>query len=144
VPGVERLDFRAEGYWTDLPGLRNTPGTWYFNNHYVSGYTNEGFLLGHPVGREGSGYTLKTTYWFTPQSTLTLGYRHVHVNPEFLQGGSIEDYNARGRWHIRDQLTIEAGVQYEHWRFPLLAPTQQTNVSSTIGIRFEPARWRMK
>jgi hypothetical protein len=143
IPGLERLDFRGEGYWTDLPGLRNLPGTWYFNNHYLSGYTNEGFLLGHPVGRQGRGYSLKGTYWFAPQTNVGVGYRHIRVNPDFLQGGDIDDYTAKGKWHPRDEWTVDGGLQYERWRFPLLASGRQSNVTTWLQVTFTP-KWSLK
>jgi membrane-associated phospholipid phosphatase len=145
VPGISKLDLRGEGYFTDLPDLQGI-GVWYFNNHYLSGFTNNGFLLGHPVGRQGAGYTVKSTYWFTPRNTLTLGYRHIRVNPDFLEGGMIRDYSARGKWKFGSQISLDAAMQYEHWRFPILAPTQQTNMSGSIGIIWEPKRrwWRAR
>jgi membrane-associated phospholipid phosphatase len=142
VPKIPKLDLRGEAYYTDLPGLRGT-GVWYFNNHYLSGYTNEGFLLGHPVGRQGYGYTVKSTYWFAPRKTVTFGYRRVLANHDFLEGGSINDYSARAKWRLCDDINVDAGLQYEQWRFPLLAPTQQTNVTGSIGVVFTPKwRWR--
>ena len=142
LPGLAKLDLRGEGYYTDLPGLRLTGG-WYSNNHYLSGYTNEGFLLGHQIGRQGAGYTLKSTYWLTPRDTATVGYRHIRINPDFLEGGKIDDYWAKGRWHVRDELTVDVGWQYERWHLPLLAGSQRSNHVGTIGVLYEPKwRWR--
>lgn len=138
IPGIEKLDFRGEGYWTDLPGLINRPGTWYHNNLYLSGYTNEGFLLGHPVGRQGSGFTVKSTYWFTPLNTISGGYRHVRAARFFLQGGTIDDYFARGSWKVSDKLSVDGRVQYENWRFPLLSPGRRNNVSVTFEVKWAP------
>jgi hypothetical protein len=143
VPGIEKLDFRAEGYFTDLPGFRGGPGTWYSNNHYLSGFTNEGFLLGHPVGRQGRGYSLGSTYWFGPQSAVSFLYRNVIANEVFLQGGRIEDYAARAKWLVRQNWTLNGGVQLERWNFPVLAPTRQTNVSVNLGVMFTP-NWKMR
>jgi hypothetical protein len=139
VPGVPKLDIRAEGYFTDLPGLRFT-GYYYANGRYLNGYTNEGFILGHTVGRQGRGYTLKSTYWFSPRNTATLGYRHVKVNHDFLLGGYIDDYFIKSKWQIREEWNVEGGVQYEHWRYPLVAVNQQTNISTTVGVVFTP-KW---
>lgn len=141
VPGIEKLDIRAEGYFTDLPGLRLT-GYYYANGRFLSGYTNENFILGHPAGREGRGYTLRSTWWFSPKNTTTIGFRHVKANKDFLEGGYIEDYFIRGKWQVKDEWNVQAGVQYEHWMFPLIAPTVQTNITATIGVVFTP-KWRL-
>jgi hypothetical protein len=106
----------------------------------LNGYTNEGFILGHTVGRQGRGYTLKSTYWFSPRNTATLGYRHVKVNHDFLLGGYIDDYFIKSKWQIREEWNVEGGVQYEHWRYPLVAVNQQTNISTTVGVVFTP-KW---
>jgi membrane-associated phospholipid phosphatase len=143
VPGLEKLDIRAEGYYTDLPGLRTTPGTWYFNNHYLSGYTNEGNILGHPVGRQGRGYTLTSTYWIAPQKTATLGFRHAKIGDPFLQGGYIDDYFARTNWKFSEKWNVRATLQYEQWRFPLLAPARKANVTVSFELIYKP-RWKLR
>src|SRR5207244_2213697 len=52
LPGVPKMDFRVEGVYTDLPNLRGA-GVYYFNTRYLSGFTNEGNIMGDWVGREG-------------------------------------------------------------------------------------------
>ena len=143
-PLVEKLDFRGEGYWTDLPGLRNIPGTWFFNTHFLSGFTNEGNLLGHPVGRQGYGYTVRSTYWFDPEKTVTAGYRRVKVNRVFLNGGEINDYFGEARWKVNDEWKLQAGMQYEQWQFPILAAGQKNNLTTTVQVTFTPSKLRLK
>ena len=53
VPGLNKLQLRAEGGYTDLPGL--VCCEFYSNAHYNSGYTNLGQIIGSWVGRQGRG-----------------------------------------------------------------------------------------
>ncbi|HEY2913752.1 MAG TPA: capsule assembly Wzi family protein, partial [Candidatus Angelobacter sp.] len=48
VPGVPHLDMRVEASYTNLPGLIQTPegGFFYWNDRYLDGYTNKGFIIG--------------------------------------------------------------------------------------------------
>jgi hypothetical protein len=68
----------------------------------------------------------------------------VKANQEFLQGGHIDDYWARANWKVGTQWSIDASVQYEHWQFPALAPTLQTNVTTSVGVVFQPGKWNLK
>ena len=47
-PKIPKLDFRAEGIYTDPPGIRaGLPhGFFYWNDRFLSGYTNDGSLIG--------------------------------------------------------------------------------------------------
>jgi membrane-associated phospholipid phosphatase len=139
LPHLERLDLRAEGYYTDLPGLRKR-GIFFANEHYLSGFTNEGNLLGHPVGRQGLGYTVSAQYWFDAQKKVKIGHRHVEANQDFLEGGEINDFYAQGTWQVRDEWQVQGGIQHERWQFPALAPNERTNVTTTIGVIFTPRK----
>lgn len=139
LPHLERLDLRAEGYYTDLPGLRKR-GIFFANEHYLSGFTNEGNILGHPVGRQGLGYQVSAQYWFDAQKKVKFGHRHVEANKDFLEGGEINDYYAQGTWQVRDEWQVQGGIQHERWQFPALAPNERTNVTTTFGVVFTPKK----
>jgi membrane-associated phospholipid phosphatase len=137
LPKLERLDVRAEGFYTDLPGLRKR-GIFFANEHYLSGFTNEGNILGHPVGRQGLGYQVSGQYWFGAQKKVKFGHRHVEANEDFLQGGEINDYYAQATWQVREEWQVQGGLQHERWQFPALAPNERTNVTTTFGVVFTP------
>jgi membrane-associated phospholipid phosphatase len=140
IPKLNRLDLRAEGYYTDLPGLRAT-GFFYSNFRFISGYTNRGNLLGHPVGRQGSGYRVASTYHFTPQNTISASFRHNAVSPQFIQnGGSLSDYSVQWRWRIRSEWETLGRMQYERWKFPVIAASPQTNFSTMVQLTYWPKR----
>jgi hypothetical protein len=137
LPKIPRVDLRVEGIYTDIPNLGN-PGVEYFNTHYLSGYTNYGQIVGNAIGREGRGINAWTTYRFTATSNIQLHYRNQHVNPEFLEGGYLRDYDASGTFGNVYGLVLGAAVRYEHWNFPLLSPSPQSNVSAAVQISFRP------
>jgi hypothetical protein len=129
------MDFRAEGVVTPE---RLFPGFYYFNVHYLSGYTNDRQLMGSWIGRQGNGVQLWSTYWFSARSKLQASYRAVSVDPSFLQGGSAHDFSVAAQVPLRPDLLLEGAVQYERWRFPLLAAGATNDVSSFLQLTFTP------
>jgi hypothetical protein len=101
-------------------------------------------LLSTWLGREGTGGQAWATYWFNPESTLMLGYRTVKVSHFFVpQGLSQEDLFAKLRYQWRNGLALEAMLQTERWRAPVLASTAQTNVVSQVQVSFRPKSWKL-
>ncbi len=140
LPGVPKLDFRAEGAVTPD---RLFPGFFYFNVHYLSGYTNDRQLLGSPIGRQGSGFQLWSTYWFSGRSTIQASYRSAWVDRDFLQGGYTKDASLTAQVPVRPDLLLSAAVQYERWRFPLISAAATTDVSTSLQLTFTPG-WRRR
>ena len=99
-PRFSKLDFRAEGVYTDVSGFQGK-GISYNNSVYPASYTNEGNIIGNWVGREGRGVQLWSTYWLSPESKVQIGYRHQWVNPDFLQGGHLNDFSVRADLQLR-------------------------------------------
>ncbi len=138
-PGLPKLDFRAEGVFTDVSGLHTgVPGRNYTNGVYDSGYTNYGDIIGNWVGREGRGVQLWTTYWFSPQNKIQLGYRHQGVNPDFLQGGRLDDISLRSDLTAGKSLMVSGVIQHEKWSFPLLSVDTKSNLSISLTITYRP------
>jgi len=137
-PGMNKLDFRAEGVYTAVPGL--PPGTNYQNIIYRSGYTNYGNIVGSWVGRQGSGMQLWSTYWLSPQNKIQFSYRHQGVDKDFLQGGWLDDFSARTDFSLRPDLVLSATAQHESWNFPLLADHTKSNVLVSLTLAFHP-KW---
>ena len=105
---------------------------------YLSGYTNYGQIIGSSIGREGRGLNAWTTYRFSARNSLQLHYRNQHVNPEFLRGGYLQDFDANGALASAGGLEFSANAKYEHWNFPLLAATSKNNVSAFLQVSFRP------
>jgi hypothetical protein len=143
VPGVSKLDLRVEAVYTDAPTSRSNGGQYiYYDGFYHDLYTNKNNLIGSWIGRQGQGIQAQSTYWFSPRNTLQFGYRHAKVGSSFIPGGeTLNDGSARLAWWMRPDLSISAQVQYEKWLAPILAPTAQTNWTSSVEVTFWPRSW---
>jgi hypothetical protein len=68
-----------------------------------------------------------------------LHYRNQHVNPAFLQGGYLRDFDATGTLVRAGNLVFSGRLKYEHWNFPLLSAVPKTNVSAALQVSYSPA-----
>jgi Capsule assembly protein Wzi/PAP2 superfamily len=138
VPGVPKLDFRVEGGYTDIPiGGIVGPGFVYSSSRFQNGQTNWRNLMGNWMGRAGQGAQAWSTYWFTPRNNLQFSFRHQKVSRQFVpNGGTLTDVGASANFWARSTFSIAAAVQYEVWNFPAIAPTRQTNVTSSLQLTF--------
>src|SRR5579871_790566 len=140
LPYLHKADLRVEGAITPE---RLFPGFFYFNVHYLSGYTNDREPIGNWVGRQGSGYQVWSTYWFSGRRTLQLGYRTLWVDHSFLQGGTLRDISATGNLPLGGEFSLQAGIQYERWQFPLLSSAPMSNVVTSAQLSYTP-RWGLR
>ena len=140
IPGLPKLDFRAEAAYTDVPSGRSVGGQFiYWNVVYHDGYTNKGNLLGNWVGREGRGIQFWSTYWFSPQSAVQVGYRHAVVSRDFIPGGgTLNNIAARVDLMVRRDLSISSFIQYERWAFPELSSSSKSNTAASVELTFRP------
>ena len=141
-PGLPKLDFRAEGVYTDNPdpgivGLYNH-GYYYRAGRYLNGYTNNSNLLGSWIGRQGQGVQTWTNYWFNARDRIQLNFRHQKVSQAFIPGGgTLTDVGVRGDYWL-GPVGISAWVQHERWLFPVIQPNISRNVTATLQVSFEP------
>jgi hypothetical protein len=143
IPGLSKLDLRVEAVNTNTPTSRSNGGKFiYYDGFYHDLYTNKNNIIGSWIGREGTGIQARSTYWFSPRNTLQLGYRHAKVASDFIPGGeTVNDGSVKADWWIRQDLSVSAFVQYEKWLAPILAPTSQTNWTSSVEVTFWPRSW---
>jgi len=143
LPGLPKLDLRAEAVYTDAPTSRSNGGKYiYWDSFYHELYTNKKNIIGSWIGREAVGYQAWSRYWFNSHNTLQFGYRHARVDADFIPGGeTVNDASLRLDWWVRRDLSVSTFVQYEKWLAPLLAPTPQTNWTSSVEIAFWPRSW---
>jgi len=137
VPHLPRLTVRAEGLLSPHRDLA-FPGFFYFNVHYLSGYTNDRQLIGSWIGREAEGQQAWADWHFSPHSVLELSGRSQTVNHEFLQGGYLRDLRATADIAIHPEWQLRVEEQTEWWRFPLLYATAQRNAAFTIQLSYRP------
>jgi membrane-associated phospholipid phosphatase len=140
IPGIPKLDLRAEGVYSDLPiGGAVGPGFFYSSTRYKNGYTNWGNLMGSWIGRGGQGAQAWTTYWFTPRNNLQFSFRHQKVSREFIpNGGTLTDASVRADFWVRSSFSLSAAVQYEAWNFPVVVSAKQSDVTSSVRLAFWP------
>jgi Capsule assembly protein Wzi len=134
LPGSSRWNVRAEGLLS--PPRDIFPGFYYFNVHYLSGYTNNRQLMGSWIGREGEGFQAWTRYWLSPRSFVEASTRSVNVNQEFLRGGTIRDFGVVADVSMRHAMRLRVEAQAERWRFPLLAAGPTHNYSLTVQLSY--------
>jgi len=137
VPGIKRLDLRAEGVYTDLPKL-TYQAYFYSNARYAQGYTNYGQIIGSWIGRQGDGGQASSTYWFSARNKATVSYRKMSADKSFLQGGNLSDISGSVSWMVHQDVELSANFQYEQQKFPLLSSTGQSNFTTSLGIKLHP------
>jgi membrane-associated phospholipid phosphatase len=142
IPRIPNLEFRAEGI-NESRTREFLPGFVYADfRRYLSGYTNDGNLLGSWVGRAGRGGQGWLTYWLSPRNKIQLDYRLQTVSPGFIGGGRLADYSARGEFMAGPNVSVAGFLQYEQWKFPLLYATGQSDVTASVQFTFY-AHWRL-
>jgi hypothetical protein len=135
-PKPSRLTLRAEGLIS--PHRDEFPGYYYFNVHYLSGYTNNRQLIGSWIGREGHGEELWATWQVSPRSSLELSGRSMNASADFLQGGFLRDLSARADFALRPEWELHISAQSEWWRFPLLSASEQKDSTITLQLSYQP------
>ena len=121
-PKISKLDLRVEAPLSDTVSTNGAGRYIYWDDYYHDLYTNRNFLMGDWVGRDGAGIQAWSRYWLTAKNSIQLGYRHLKVDNKFIpNGGTVNDASVRADYWIRPAVGASAIVQYEQWRFPLLA-----------------------
>jgi hypothetical protein len=141
IPGIPKLDFRAEAAYTELPTLNRTGHFFYYNSVYHDGYLNNGLLMGDWVGREGIGGQVTARYWLTPTNSLQVSYKHNAVAADFIPGGGYQqDVSAQLQMHLTGNVFLTGMMQYEQYRFPILAPGAKNDFATSVGFTFYPGQ----
>jgi len=136
VPRLSHLTLRAEGLIA--PHRNEFPGYYYFNVHYLSGYTNNRQLIGSWIGRDGYGEQLWATWQLSPHSFVEISNRNMNSSSEFLRGGSLRDLRVAADIALRPEWQLRVEDQTEWWRFPLLSPQPQRNNAFTLQLSYRP------
>jgi len=137
IPGLNRLDLRMEGVYTNLPKL-TYPAYFYSNFHYPQGYTNYGQILGSWIGRQGDGGQVSSNFWFSARNKASISYRKMSVDKAFLRGGNLDDVSASLTWMPKPDIEVSATGQFEQWKFPLLDAGGKSDFGTIFEIRAYP------
>jgi hypothetical protein len=137
VSKAPQLTIRAEGLLSPHRSLA-FPGFFYFNDHYLSGYTNNRQLLGSWIGREAQGEQFWATWQLSAVSNIDVSVRHVNTPAEFLQGGSLTDVRISAEIALRNDWYLHVEEQSEGWHYPLLDISSQRNAEITLQLSYRP------
>jgi Capsule assembly protein Wzi len=136
VPGLPHMDLRAEGFLT--PHRDEFPGYYYFNVHYLSGYTSQRQLLGSWIGRESNGFQVWSHWWFSSRTSVEASIRHQSAASEFLRGGDLRDIDFSADVALHPDWQLHVTAQQERWRFPLFASSVTNNFTTTVQLSYRP------
>jgi hypothetical protein len=145
-PGLPKLDFRAEAVYTDPPTISSTGGRFiYWEVVYHDLYLNDRYLMGSWIGREGKGYQAWSTYHLSPRSSIQAAVRNAKISNDFIPGGSTQwDWSVSADLWVHKNLEIKPFLQYETWWVPVLAPTRQTDFTSSVQLTWWPSTLGMR
>lgn len=148
IPGIPKLDFHLQWVSTEQNGLVPLVGGGnhgifnYWNQNYQDANTQNGFLIGNTVGREGRALLGWFTYWIAPNNTLQFSYKQNSVSPDFVPGGaSWQDYTVRSEFTLHSGFYLKTQFQYEHiTRYPFLFNGPQQNFTAIAEVGFYPQK----
>ena len=157
VPGLPKLDVRAEAVYTDPPVKTSNSGHFmYWEVVQVQGYTNNGLLFGDWVGREDKGGQGWITWHLSGDEWLQVGVRNQKAAKDFIPGSptitrpgttalieggtTINDINFQAVKRLGKDFEINGNFTLEHWKAPIYLPGEQTVTTTTIKLTWYPER----
>jgi Capsule assembly protein Wzi len=147
VPGIPKLDLRAEAVNTDASTRDSQLGHFeYWESVQRQGYTNKGVLFGDWIGREDKGGQAWITYHLSGNEWLQVGTRTQKATKDFIPGGTtLNDVTFQAVKRIGKDLEINGNFSYERWKAPIYptgTPTypasQQSVTTTTIQLTWYP------
>lgn len=142
VPGIPKLDIRAEAATTDPPVSTSSDGHFmYYEAIEKQGYTNQGQIFGDWMGREAKGGQGWLTYHLSGNEWIQLGVRNQKAAKDFIPDGTtLNDLDFQVVKRIRRDLELNGNFKYEHWKAPIYLPGQQTVTATSIQLTWYPER----
>jgi len=135
-PGLEHLDLRLEGANTDPvshAGI-NQGQFIYWETIQRQGPTNNGFLPGDWVGRQGKGGQAWLTYHLSPREEVQFQYRNAKASGGFIPGGTTQNaFAVEATKLVRKNFELRGLLQYERWK----APIYETGLHSDTVAAFQ-------
>ena len=139
-PGARRLSFRVEGISTDPPTSRSIHGSFqYWEAVQKQAYTNQGFIFGDWIGREAKGGQAWLTYQLGGNQWVQFEFRNAKAAKDFIPGGTTQNvYKASVLKRLTPDIELNAWVQYEGWKAPVLKPGLQSDTIGAAQITWYP------
>lgn len=150
-PGLQHLDLRLEGANTEPASHANPDGTptnqgqfFYWETIQRQGPTNNGFLVGDWVGRQGKGGQAWLTYHLSPQEEVQFQYRNAKASRAFIPGGTTQnDFAVNVVKRVFKDYEVRGWVQFEHWKAPIYESGLQSDTTAALQVTwFAPSRTR--
>lgn len=140
VPGVPKLDVRAEASYTDYVTLRSANGSGnYFETIQRQGYTNKGFIFGDWVGREGKGGQAWVTYHLGPEDFVQVEYLHKKTAKDFVVYGVTQtQVKVEMTKHLTHDIEADGWLQYESWKAPVYLQGGQSDFIGAVQLTWYP------
>jgi hypothetical protein len=142
VPGIPKLDLRAEAVSTDPPITNSLYGQFmYFEGVQRQGYTNKGALFGDWIGREDKGGQGWIAYHLSGNEWLQVGVRNQKAAKDFIPGGTtLNEISFQAVKRLGKDFEINGSFTFEHWKAPIYLPGQQTVTTTNIQLTWFPQR----
>jgi hypothetical protein len=140
VPGIPKLDVRAEGVYTDYPTTRSQNGEAnYFEGVQRQGYTNKGFLMGDWIGREAKGGQAWVTYHLSAKEMIQVEYLTKKTPKDFVAGGTTQNsFRVEVVKRFPASVEMRAWYQYERWKAPIYLAGPQSNSIGAFQVTYYP------
>jgi len=142
LPGIARLDLRAEAASTDPPVSSSYGGQFmYWEGIEKQGYTNQGQLFGDWIGREDKGGQAWMTCHLSGNEWIQAGWRGQKAARDFIAGGTtLNDFHLEVVKRVRRDFEIRGNFTLEHWKAPIDLSGEQTVTATSIQLTWFPAR----
>jgi hypothetical protein len=138
VPGLPKLDLRVEGSNTDCSTTFCTNGSGqYWEVIQTQGYTNKGFIMGDPIGREAKGGQAWLTYHLSANEWVQAEYMIKRTHGDFITGGVSQDqYKIDVVKRLSKNVELDAWEQIERWKAPIYIQkaSNAANFDNTIAV----------
>ncbi len=140
LPGLEKLDLRAEATVTDFSTHTSNLGSGnYWEVIQRQGYTNKGFILGDWIGREAKGGQAWLSYHLSGNEWVQLAYLNKKTPHDFIPGGTTQNsFTATLLKRVGKDFEVDASVRHERWKAPVYLQGLQSNTTATVQITYFP------
>jgi len=141
-PGLAPLDFRVEAVSTDPPTSRSNGGQFIYTEEVQKeGYTNKGYIIGDPIGRESKGGQVWLTCHLSPREDVQFSYRNAKTAKDFIPGGTTQNsFQISAVKRIHEDFELRGLVQYESWKAPVYKPGLQNSTAVAFQVTWFPPR----
>lgn len=141
IPCLQHLDLRLEGANTEPTSHAdlNQGQFLYWETIQRQGPTNNGFLVGDWVGRQGKDGQAWLTYHLSPQEDIQFQYRHAKDSSAFIPGGTTQnDFIWQAVKRVRKDFELSGTLQYERWRAPIYESGLDSDTTAAFKVTWFP------